>query len=158
MSVASTRPGTVGRIVLLGIPVLVAFSIPVLGFVASLFLMPLAGFRVRRRLWPRISGGATIAWSMLALVGLWFPALLSLFSQGAIPVGGSVVWLLIPLCAPTGFGAFIVPALAATAFGLAGAAASVPVRHPWPWVVGAWAAPLAYIAATLWLVDTSFQC
>lgn len=158
MSVASSRAGTAGRIALLGIPVLLAFSLPVLGFVASLILMPLAARRVRWRLWPAVSGKAALAWSVLALVGLWFPAMLSLFSQGAISLGGSVVWLLIPLCTPSGFGALIVPALAATVFGLIGALASVAARHPWPWVLGAWIAPLAYTAAALWLVDTAFLC
>lgn len=149
---------TVGRIVLLAIPVLVAFSIPVVGFLASLILLPLAAYLVRRALWPLTSRRATAGWSVLALVGLWLPALLPLLSQGGIALGGSVVWLLIPLCVPAGLAAVMVPALAATVISLAGAAASVRTGHPWPWVVGAWVSPFAYIATSLWLVETALQC
>lgn len=149
---------TAGSIVLLAVPVLLAFSVPLLGFVASLLLLPLIAARVRRRLWPRSSARATVVWSVLALVGLWLPALLSLFSQGAIPQGGATVWLLIPLCAPGQLATLIVPALAGTVFALTGAGVSTLTRHPWPWVVGAWLAPMAYIAASQWLVDGSFVC
>lgn len=147
-----------GSIVLLAVPVLLAFSIPLLGVIASLLLLPLIAHRVRRRLWPLSSTRATIAWSVAALVGLWLPALLTLFSQGAIPVGGATVWLLIPLCAPAQLSTLIVPALAATATVLAGAGVSALSRHPWPWVVGAWMAPMAYLVTSQWLVDGTFFC
>ncbi|WP_026818659.1 hypothetical protein [Arthrobacter castelli] len=149
---------TVGRVALLSLPALVAFSIPLLGFVASLILVPLAAYRVRPTLWPRTSRLAAASWSALALAGLWFPALLALLSQGAVLLGGSVVWLLIPLCTPVGLTAVMVPAAAATAVGLAGAMASLRTPRPWPWVVGLWVSPFAYIAASLWLVDASFHC
>lgn len=159
MSASPTAPTrTAGSIVLLAIPVFLAFSIPLLGVVASLLLLPLIAHRVRLRLWPRSPARSTVAWSALALIGLWLPALLSLFSQGAIPLGGPTVWLLIPLCAPGQLSTLIVPALAATVSVLAGAGISTLARHPWPWVVGAWAAPMAYIAASRWLVDGIFYC
>ncbi|GAB3520597.1 hypothetical protein GCM10027402_09210 [Arthrobacter monumenti] len=143
---------------MLAAPVLLGFSVPLIGVVASLFLLPLIAHRVRLRLWPRSSARATIAWSVLALIGLWLPALLTLFSQGAIPLGGPTVWLLIPLCAPGQLSTLIIPALAATAAVLAGAGVGALARHPWPWVVGAWIAPMAYIAASRWLVDGTFYC
>lgn len=158
MTVVSSRSRTVGRAALLGLPVLVAFSIPLLGFLASLILVPLAVFRLRSSLWSRTSRLAATGWSVLALAGLWFPALLPFASQGAVSFGGSLVWLLIPLCTPVGLAAVLVPALAATAVGLAGAAAGLRTRRPWPWVAGLWVSPLAYIAASLWLVDASFLC
>jgi hypothetical protein len=51
-----------------------------------------------------------------------------------------------------------VPALLATTVYLAGLAASMLIRHPGPWVLGAWAAPVAYEAASLWLVDSAVIC
>ena len=46
-------------------------------------------------------------------------------------------------------------ALGAGAY-LIGVTVGAIVRSPWPWVLGAWAAPLAYSAANRWLVD--FAC
>jgi len=77
-----------------------------------------------------------------------------LISQGRLG-SDATVWLIIPLCAPAGASLVVPAALAAVAY-LIGTAVSYLVRSPWPWVIGAWAAPLAYSAASRWLVD--FAC
>ena len=50
----------------------------------------------------------------------------------------------------------MIPAVLAAGAYLIGIAVAVIVRNPWPWVLGAWAAPLAYSGASHWLVD--FAC
>jgi hypothetical protein len=140
---------------LLGVPVFLAFTIPPIGFLTSL-LLPLLAARVRSRLWPRTSSITSQLCSALAVIGLWVPAMLFLFSGGRVGFEATV-WLIIPLCAPTGSG-LLVPALLATTVYLAGLATSTLIRHPGPWVLGAWAAPVAYEAASLWLVDSAVIC
>lgn len=135
---------------LLAGPVLLAFTVPPLGFLASLTL-PLLAARVRARLWPGTSPAHGHRWAVLALVGLWLPALLAMATTGRAG-SRSTVWLIIPLCAPSG-AALLVPAVSAVAVYVAGLSLGTALRHPWPWVLGAWAAPLAYSAADHWLVD-----
>lgn len=154
---ASSAARTAVSVALLAVPTLVAFSIPVLGFIVSLLLPPLIASRVRSRLWPRSSPRAALVCSVLVIAGLWLPALLSVLSVLSLEPTASPVWLLVPLCGPEQMSTHVIPALAATAASLAGAAASTLTRHPWPWVVAAWVAPLAYTAASRWL-DGAFFC
>ena len=86
--------------------------------------------------------------------GLWLPALLAVATSGQLG-SASTTWLLLPLCAPVG-AALAVPAVSAVAVYLIGTTVGVIFRTPWPWVLGAWTAPLAYAAASRWLVD--FAC
>lgn len=138
---------------LLALPAFLAFTIPPVGFLTSL-LLPLFAARVRSRLWPRTSPITSHLCAALVVIGLWLPASLSLLSLGQVG-SGATAWLIIPLCAPAG-SALLVPALSATAAYLIGLTVSKLVRHPWPWVLGAWVAPLAYEAAGRWLVH--FAC
>ena len=140
---------------LLALPALVIYTLPLIGLLASL-LLPLFASEARSRLWPRISPFTTRLCSGLALIGLWLPALVFLLSSGRV-WPGATVWLIIPLCAPSG-SALWVPALVAISAYLVGLAVSTIAQHPWPWVVGAWAAPLAYEAAGMWLVDARVAC
>lgn len=137
----------------LAVPGVLAFTVPPFGFVAS-FLLPVLAARVRPRLWPRTSPIVGHLCAALALAGLWLPALLALVSSGRLGFE-STVWLVVPLCAPSG-AALIAPALAAAVTYLAGLTLSLASRRPWPWVLGAWGAPVAYWAASSWLVD--FSC
>ncbi len=68
-----------------------------------------------RYLWPQASSAHSIGWSLLAWAGLWLPDLVGIFTSAfnADGVDISTTWLIIPLCAPTGFSAVRVPALAA---------------------------------------------
>jgi hypothetical protein len=149
----------------LAVPAFLAFTIPLIGFVVSL-LLPLLASLVRSRLWPGISLFTSRVCSGLVVTGLWLPALVFLFSLAWVADAesgeglwgsGATVWLLIPLCAPSGSARWV-PALLAISAYLAGLAVSTVVRHPWPWVLGAWVAPLAYEAASRWLVDAQFVC
>ena len=67
----------------------------------------------------------------------------------------AATWLIIPLCAPSGV-ALLVPAALAVAAYLVGLTVSAILQNPWPWVLGAWTASLAYWAAGRWLVN--FAC
>ena len=130
-----------------------ALTIPLVGFVASL-LLPFFAARSRARLWPRISPIRGHLAAVLAVTGLWLPALLAVASRGALG-SDATTWLMMPLCAPAG-AALVVPAVVAVAAYLMGTTVGVILRTPWPWVLGAWAAPLAYAAGSHWLVD--FAC
>ena len=151
---ASWARGTAVSVALLASPTLVAYTIPLLGVIVSLLLTLLITARVRSRLWPRCSAPAARWCSVLAIVGLWLPAL----SSFTFAEPNTMLWLLIPLCAPEQMSAYLIPALAATAVSFVGAGASALARHPWPWVLAAWVAPLAYLAAGRWLTDGSFFC
>ncbi|HET7327424.1 MAG TPA: hypothetical protein VFJ14_09075 [Nocardioidaceae bacterium] len=143
---------------LLAVPVLVAFTIPLVGGAVTL-LLPLIAAHLRPRLWRAASRAVVHTCSALVLLGLWLPALLAIVSQGQVALPGSgTVWLLIPLCAPVGPASWLAPALLATGLTLVGSAVSVAVRHPWPWLVAAWLAPATYDAATHWLVPAAFFC
>lgn len=135
------------------VPGVLTLTVPLLGFVASLSL-PFLAARSRSRLWPRTSPLEGHLAAALAVTGLWMPALLALTSQGRLGSDANA-WLLLPLCAPVG-AALVVPTVLAVATYLVGTALGVLRRNPWPWAVGAWAAPLVYAAAGHWLVD--FAC
>ena len=138
---------------ILAVPILLAFTVPPFGFLAS-FSLPVLAARVRPRLWPRISPATGHLYAALALIGLWLPALLALVSNGRIG-SEATTWLVLPLCAPSG-AALLVPAALALLTYLAGLTASVVSRSPLPWVLGTWGAPMAYWAASSWLVN--FSC
>ena len=147
-------PGVRARsAVTLAVPGVLAFTVPLVGFLASLLLLPLAA-RVRPRLWPRTSPRVAHLCGALAVAGLWLPALLVLASGGRLGLEATA-WLIIPLCTPTG-AALVAPAVLALATYLIGVAVSAVARRPWPWVLGAWLAPFAYWAASHWLVE--FTC
>lgn len=137
----------------LALPGVLAFTVPLVGFLASL-LLPFLAARVRSRLWPQTSPIVGHLCAALAVIGLWLPALLAVVSLGQVG-SDATTWLIIPLCAPVG-ASLVVPALLAAVAYLIGTAVGAIVRNPWPWVLGAWAAPLAYAAASRWLVD--FAC
>ncbi len=137
----------------LAVPGILAFSLPLVGFLASLLLPWLAAGR-RSRLWHSTHRSAGHFYAGLTLAGLWLPALLAVASQGRLG-STAATWLLIPLCAPSGAALIVPTALAAVVY-LGGLSASVGIRRPWPWALGAWAASLTYWAAAQWLVD--FSC
>ena len=122
--------------------VLVGYATPLLGPLVCLGL-PFLTHSLRRRLWPEASIGRSIAWSLLAWVGLWLPGLVGLFTQVFSPAGVEVStsWLLIPLCAPQNIGAVLLPAMAAALTCLAGLMGAVRTRRGWWWVAAAWLAP-----------------
>jgi hypothetical protein len=137
----------------LAVPVVLAFTVPPVGFLASL-LLPLFAARARSRLWPQTSPNLGHLCAALAMMGLWLPALLAVVSGGQVG-SEATTWLILPLCAPAGAALMVPAALGAGAY-LIGLTVGAIVRSPWPWVLGAWAAPLAYSAASRWLVD--FAC
>lgn len=134
----------------LAVPGVLALTVPVVGFLASL-LLPLFAARVRSRLWPRTSPITSHLCATLAVIGLWLPALLAVVSHGRLG-SEATTWLILPLCAPVG-ASLVVPTVLALTVYLSATTIGVIVRSPWPWVLGAWAAPLAYSAAGRWLVD-----
>jgi hypothetical protein len=142
-------------VALLALPGFVVYTVPLIGFLASLFL-PLIASGVRPGLWPHISVLTSHVCSGLAVLGLWLPALVFLTSSTQVG-SGATIWLIIPLCAPSGSAWWVLALLAISVY-LAGLAASTAVRHPWPWTLGAWLAPLTYEAAGFWLVDADFAC
>jgi len=137
----------------LAIPGVLALTVPMVGFLTSL-LLPVVAARVGSRLWPQSSPIVRHLCAALALIGLWLPALLAVVSLGQLG-SDATTWLIIPLCAPVG-AALVVPAVFAALAYLMGITVAATFRSPWPWVLGAWAAPLTYSAATRWLVD--FTC
>lgn len=157
MSTATNRtrlhPVQARSAVALAVPGVLALTIPLVGFVASL-LLPFFAARSRALLWPRTSPIVGHLAAALAVTGLWLPALLAVGSSGRLG-SAATTWLLIPLCVPAG-AALVVPAVAAVAAYIIGTTVGVVLRTPWPWVIGAWAAPLVYAVAGRWLVD--FAC
>ena len=149
----ASPPAKVRSAAALAVPGVLAFTVPLIGFLSSL-LLPFIAARSGSRLWPQTSSTIRHLCVALAVVGLWLPALLAVVSSGQLGFEATA-WLMLPLCAPAG-AALVVPGLLATAAYLIGTTATVIVRSPWPWVLGAWAAPLAYSAASHWLVD--FTC
>ncbi len=148
-----SHPVHIRSAITLAVPGVLAFTIPLVGFLASLFL-PFFAARSRSLLWPRTSPIMGHLAAALAVIGLWLPALLAVASFGRLG-SAATTWLLIPLCAPVG-AALVIPAGLAVASYLIGTTVGVILRTPWPWVIGAWAAPLVYAAASSWLVD--FAC
>ena len=157
MRVATTRTGAhlvrAPSVAGLAVPVVLALTVPPVGFLASL-LLPLLAARARSRLWPQTSPNLGHLCAGLAVTGLWLPALLAVVSGGRVG-SEATTWLILPLCAPAG-AALMVPALVGAGAYVLGLTVGAVVRSPWPWVVGAWAAPLAYAGAGRWLVD--FAC
>lgn len=88
-----------------------------------------------------------MTWSWIAWAGLWWPGVLSIFApfDGTESEGGgmvvSTIWLLIPLCAPTGTAAWVLPAVAVAATALVGLLSAVSTRRVWAWVAAMWLAP-----------------
>jgi hypothetical protein len=130
--------------VVLGVTIVVfiAYTVPFFGLVASLCI-PFVTHTSRRHLWPEASNVYSIAWSLLAWAGLWLPGVFGLFTSGSSAAGDpvSTTWLIIPLCAPTGLSAVVVPALAASVTCLAGLIGAAVTGRGWSWVVAAWLAP-----------------
>lgn len=126
--------------------VFIAYALPFFGFFASM-CVPLLTHAARRYLWPETPSAYSIAWSVMAWVGLWLPAVLSFFTPalaGPEEGGGfevSTMWLVIPLCAPDSLNALLLPALAAAVTCLAGLLGTVATRRGWPWLAAAWLAP-----------------
>ncbi len=137
----------------LAVPGVLSFSVPLVGFLTSL-LLPAFAARVRNRLWPTTSPAVGHLCAALVVTGLWLPAVLTVVSAGRLGLDATT-WLVLPLCTPAGASLFMPAAVALAAY-LGGLGVAVLVRSPWPWVVGAWGAPLAYSAAGRWLVD--FAC
>jgi hypothetical protein len=135
-----------------------AYAIPLIGLPLSLIL-PLLTHRLRRYLWSPVPSRSSLIWSLVAWAGLWWPALLGLFtpllSWAGIEISTS--WLIIPLCGPDNLAAVIVPALAAAVVCALGAAGASVIRHPWPWVLTAWLAPWAH-QLTLALLPHEMIC
>jgi hypothetical protein len=155
--------GTVVSIAALTSPGL-GFVVPFLGPWLSMLAVVLAARR-GWRLWP----AQRHRWLPLAVIAaLWGPGLLALAflisfgdrlgspetSEGLQRVGFLVetvamtYWLFLPLAAPEDI---VTPGVAACAVLAAGAAASASLRTPWPWLLGAAAAPLTYAAVVLFL-------
>jgi hypothetical protein len=134
----------------------VAFTVPVFGFGASL-AMPFLAQTHRQLLWPRTSPATGWICSSLVVVGLWWTSLVILLPLD-LPFRGDAVWLLIPLCAPDNASTWLIPASMATATFTLGLAATAWLHRPWPWLLGAWLAPLAYEAAMGGLVHPAFSC
>lgn len=122
--------------------VFIAYSMPLIGFLASLCL-PFATHTLRRYLWPEASNAHSMSWSVLAWAGLWLPGLVGIFTSAFNDAGVdiSTTWLIIPLCAPTGISTVLVPALAAAVTCLVGLLAAAKTRRGWLWVVAAWLTP-----------------
>ncbi len=149
----ASHPTRARGVAALLVPGVLAFTVPFVGFVASL-LLPFLAARSRSLLWPRTSPMAGHLAAVLAVIGLWLPAVLAVASYGELG-SAATTWLILPLCAPAG-AALVVPAVLAVAAYLIGTTVGVILRTPWAWVIGAWAAPLVYTAASRWLVD--FAC
>lgn len=136
------QAGVVGGAALL---VFIAYTVPPFGLLASLGL-PYLTHTARRQLWPEASTTRSLVWSLLAWAGLWLPGVIGFLAQGfyASSVEVSTTWLLLPLCAPTGLSAVLLPALAAAVTCLAGLYVAAVSRNGWAWVITAWLAPLVH--------------
>ena len=143
------RVALAGAIFAITTLVFIAYAVPFFGLFASLAL-PFVTHSSRRYLWPQASDASSKAWSVLAWVGLWLPALLSFFTPmfaGSDEGGGveaSTLWLVMPLCAPDSLNALLLPAVAAAVTCLVGLSGAVAIRRGWLWVAAAWLAPWAH--------------
>ncbi len=158
----STRAARAAAVAGIAVVVLASCAWPLVGPLASLGL-PLLTHRCRRHLWPEASTARSLTWSALAWVGLWLPALLGIVARAWAGAEGdgrlvaSTQWLILPLCAPDGTAAVLLPALALTATCLVGLLGAVAARRPWPWVVAAWLAPWAHQLASS-LIPHQYVC
>jgi hypothetical protein len=154
---ASARPARAQ--VLLALPAL-GFFLPGFGPWLSLLAVGAAVPKAGPVLWgARAQHPRAIV--LLAGAALWWPAVLafvflSFFGEHlgnpdtgsglraaaeAVDAVGITYWLFIPLSAPQDW---LSPALAALAVVVLGAGASAWVHRPWPWLLAAAVAPLAY--------------
>lgn len=153
------RPGVLAGITLL---VLVSFVVPFFGVVISLAL-PFATHAARHQLWRKASTAASLGWSWIAWAGLWWPGLLSIFApfDGSEGEGGgmvvSTIWLVIPLCAPAGLAAVLLPAVAVAAISLTGLLGATATERVWAWVAALWLAPWVH-HAVFSLVGPEYIC
>lgn len=160
----SREPGHVGATgaaraqVLLAIPAL-GFFLPLLGPLLSLLAVGAAVPRAVAALWPGVRRPRLLV--LLGCAALWWPAVLFFVflsfygdqlgspetdpglraASDAVEAVGVTVWLFVPLAAPRDW---ISPAAAALAIVVLGAVASARVHRPWPWLLAAAAAPVAY--------------
>jgi hypothetical protein len=127
------------------------YLVPFFGFPLSV-LLPVLAHQARRRLWPAVSPRTSVVCSILAGVGLWWPAVVDMggafigwspFYDRDIEISTS--WLLLPLGGPDNGAAWLWPALAAAGVIVLGLALSALVRRPWPWVLAAWVAPWVHL-------------
>lgn len=68
-------------------------------FLASLLLLPFIAAPVRSRIWPQTSPIIGHLCTVLAVIGLWTPALLAVVSLGQLG-SEATTWLILPLCVP----------------------------------------------------------
>ncbi len=161
---------TAGGVTALTSPAL-GFVLPFLGPWLSMTAVVLAVRHGGHRLWR--GEGERRRWlAQLAIAALWCPGLLAIgfflsfgdqlgspetseglrLVTGLLQTVGATYWLFLPLTAPADV---VTPAMASCAVLAGGAAVSVYVQRPWPWLLGALAAPLAY-AGVLLVLDIPF--
>ncbi len=155
---------TAGGVTALTSPAL-GFVLPFLGPWLSMTAVVLAVRHGGHRLWS--TEGARRRWlAPLAIAALWWPGLLTIgfflsfgdqlgspetseglqLVTGLLETVGATYWLFLPLTAPADV---LSPAVATCAVLAGGAVVSAYVRRPWPWLLGALAAPLAYAGVLL---------
>ena len=151
------RPPSTGESVMALTSPALGFWLPLLGPWLSMLAVILVVPRAGRRIWP-LAERWTRRSCVLAIAGLWLPGLLGLmgvfYGLGAVEAAGASGWLFLPLCAPDDV---LTLAALATAVLALGAVLTVWMQRPWPWLIGAFAAPLAYGAA-VHVQATSFSC
>jgi hypothetical protein len=132
--------------------------LPLYGLPLSLVL-PFLTFGFRRQLWPGRTTALALICSLLAWLGLWWPAATSILTGWSIAGAQlSTAWLVIPLCGPIGPGTLVLPALAAAAACGLGLVISTLRRQPWVWVLAAWAAPWVHHLVLVTLPQHAFVC
>jgi hypothetical protein len=132
-----------------------AYTIPFFGFPLSVLLGVLT-HQARQRLWPGVSPRTSVIWSVLAVVGIWWPAVVDMggafvafnpfYDRGIII---STSWLLLPIGGPDNTAAWVWPALVAAGVLLLGLVLTVFSRRPWPWLLAAWSAPWVH----MWVIS-----
>jgi hypothetical protein len=122
---------------LLVLSVAVAYGIPFLGFWLSPLMILLIAIYLRGVLWPTATRSDAVRAGVLAVIGLWLPAVLT---------EASTRWLIMPLCGPMELVALVLPAATAVLVVAAGVTLSAVQRTPWFWVVAMWLAPWAHMA------------
>ena len=128
-------------VTILAIPAF-AFVIPFIGALISL-ATPIVAASRGTRVWPSRRWKIIVA-AICTVVALWSTLVAAGAAFGHLD---PVMYLAIPLCAPTGTtGVFVAPAIAILAYG-AVSAVSVAVRRVWIWPIGAIAGALSYAGA-----------
>jgi hypothetical protein len=142
--VVRTRRTLWGAGALIVIGVAVAYLLPFFGWMLS----PLVGMvavRNREALWPSTPRPVAVRAAVLAVIGLWLPALLTpVFYVLGIEV--STFWLILPLGGPSHWQTWALPALATLPLVGLGVALSALQRTPWFWVITMWLAPWVHLA------------